>query len=67
MSDLKPIDDSTVIYARPNGGHYHLDINCIMLLDSGFEILGYVEIKKADIKKRKLYPCACAFEGRRKR
>lgn len=67
MSGLKPIDENTVIYARPNGGHYHLSRGCIMLSDSDYEVLGYVEIKKADIKKRKLYPCVCAYKGGRKR
>jgi hypothetical protein len=60
---LKPIDDTTVIYARPWGRHYHIDKDCPMLQGGDFERLGYTIIKKADIKKRRLNPDLCAYEG----
>ncbi len=58
----KPIDDKTVIYARPNGWHYHLDKNCKMMGDGDFEKYGYVQIKKSEIKKRHLLACLCAYD-----
>lgn len=63
MSKLKPIDVSTIIYARTQGSHYHLDRSCPMLEDGDFERLNYVAIKKSEIKKRHLLPCRCAYEG----
>jgi hypothetical protein len=61
-SRLISITDSTIIYARPDGGHYHLNRNCPMLQGNQFKYYGYTEIKKLDIKKRKLRPCICCFE-----
>lgn len=60
--NLKPITKDTIIYARPNGWAFHLDRNCIMLSGSQFKDYGYVQIKKADIERRKLAPCACAYK-----
>ncbi|KKM76009.1 hypothetical protein LCGC14_1384450 [marine sediment metagenome] len=64
---LKPILESTVIYARPGGLRYHLDRQCQMLQGGDFERLGYVQVTKEAIKKRKLNPCVCAFENSRRR
>lgn len=62
---LKPIDDSTIIYARPDGWHYHLNRQCSMLQGEDFERLRYIEINKSEIKKRRLNPCLCAYEDYR--
>lgn len=59
---LKPINADTVIYARPNGWHYHLDRECPMLSGDDFERLKYEVIKQKDIKKRGLRPCMCAYD-----
>ncbi len=67
MPKLKPINDDTAIYARPDGSHYHLDRNCNMLKDGDFERYGYGQIKTAEIRKRRLYPCVCAYEGGRRK
>lgn len=63
---FQPITKDTIIYARPAGGHYHLDRNCKMLQGYQFENYGYAQINKADIKRRKLNPCpACAIMRRK--
>ncbi len=63
VDKLKPILDSTVIYARPDGRHYHIDRKCCMLQGSDFETYGYVQIAREDIRKRKLNPCACSYKN----
>ena len=60
---LKPINADTVIYARQEGWHYHLDRNCPMLSGGDFERLKYEIISPKRIKKRGLNPCpACTYE-----
>lgn len=54
----------SIIYARPNGGHYHLNKDCTMLKGGDYERLGYKEISREDIKEFKLNPCVCALEGK---
>lgn len=59
---LTHLIDTTVIYARPEGTHYHLDLSCPMLINGDFEKLGYKQISKVEVKERNLKPCVCAFE-----
>ncbi len=63
MNPLKAITDSTPIYARPSGGHYHLERSCPMLQGGDFERLKYRQITQRDIKLRYLIPCSCAHYG----
>jgi len=61
---MKKENDKT-IYARPKGRHYHFNKDCVMLRDGDFEKFGYTEVTWAEVNKRKLFPCACAFDERR--
>jgi len=63
---LKIIDKETLIYARPDGSHFHLDRQCNMLQNGDYERLEYTIIDESQIKERKLYPCACAYQPRNK-
>ena len=49
-----------MIYARPNGQHYHTTKECPIL--NGFEQQGYTPILVSDIIKNKLVPCACVYK-----
>jgi hypothetical protein len=53
-------------YARPRGGHYHLRKDCQMLTGGQFEKLGYKEITITEARSRKLIPCTCAQDGKRR-
>ncbi len=58
----KPIDGETIIFARPDGWHYHLDKNCPMLQGGDFERLKYTRITRVELAKRKLWACpGCAI------
>jgi hypothetical protein len=59
---LIALTDDSVIYARPDGWHYHLRRDCPML-EGDFERFGYTTITKAEVEKRRLWPCLCAYEG----
>jgi hypothetical protein len=59
---LIPLTDKGKIYARPGGRHYHLNRECPMLQGGDFERLGYIRITMAEVKKRKLNPCMCAYQ-----
>ncbi len=48
-----------VIYARPDGWHYHTTLNCPMLRGGDFQSLEYREVNEDDIEKKKLRPCPC--------
>lgn len=60
QNKLKPLTDTTIIYARPSGWHYHLDKNCPML-QGDLGRLGYIIIPAKDIERRNLSPCLCAY------
>lgn len=47
-------------YARSNGRHYHVSLECPMLNGGQFEHYGYKEVSQREIKKHKLWPCPCA-------
>ncbi len=65
---LKPITKDTIIFARPDGWHYHLDRNCEMLQGSQFERLGYIRILQDEIEGLDLFPCpSCAIKEEFKR
>jgi hypothetical protein len=56
-----PVNDKTLIYARPEGWHYHLNRDCVMLSGGQFENYKYTTITPKDIRKRHLSPCVCAY------
>jgi hypothetical protein len=56
-----PVNEKTLIYARPNGMSYHLNRKCIMLVSGQFENYKYTTITPKDISKRHLLPCVCAY------
>lgn len=60
---LKPLTESSTIYARPNGWAYHLDRNCTMLEGGQFEHYQYTKITPEDINHRHLVPCVCAYNN----
>jgi hypothetical protein len=59
---LKPITQETIIYGRPYGKHYHLDIRCPMLQGEDFKRMHYTIITLDTIKRQHLKPCMCAYE-----
>lgn len=58
---LIPLEEAKVIYARPNGWHYHLDRDCAMLRGSQFKRHAYREVPAAIVRRRRLIPCGCAY------
>ena len=59
---LIPLLETTPIYARPGGGHYHLYRNCKMLQGRDYKRLGYRVIALRELQERGLRPCLCAYE-----
>lgn len=57
---LIPLEEADAIYARPTGERYHLKRECRMLNE--FEKFGYKEITPEEVKRRKLFPCPCAYK-----
>lgn len=57
--------EDKIYYARPDGTHYHLKLDCIMLNNGQFEKLKYEQISTKNIKRRKLIPCVCTNINRR--
>jgi len=60
MADIKL---PKVLYARPDGSHYHADKNCVMLRGGDFELLSYREVTPSETAKRKLTACTCATKS----
>jgi hypothetical protein len=57
---LVPLSDDTIIYARPDGGHYHMNKDC-PTLRGDFDKLGYVQTTLTKVKERHLIPCVCTY------
>jgi hypothetical protein len=61
-----PLEEAPVIYARPEGWHYHLDRDCTMLQGSQFKRHAYREVPAAIVRRRSLVPCGCAYRKEEK-
>ena len=46
-----------VLFARPDGRHYHIREDCMFLSAGQFEELGYKQIYVKEMQERKLLPC----------
>ena len=56
---MNKVETVEIIYARPNGTHYHTDRNCMMLTGNQYATLGYKEIIMEEVYNRRLIPCMC--------
>jgi len=57
--------DQEVLFARPDGKHYHTDRNCPVLQQGNFEKLGYREVTLAEIMRGRLRTCSCVGQIKR--